>query len=87
MRLRNQQWLEIGIVFLIFLVTNIASQVYQPQITYNNGQSFDGVFYYRVAYQLSNGLKASSEAPFVYRIGTPFLVGLFFKNDLLAGLK
>jgi len=85
--LKNKKFLELALVLMVFLVTNIASQVFQLHITLNNGQSFDGVFYYRVAHQFSKGLKASSEAPFVYRIGTPFLVALFFKNNLLFGFK
>jgi ABC-type glycerol-3-phosphate transport system permease component len=32
-------------------------------------------------------MKPSSEALFVYRLGTPFLVSVFFKNDLLFGFK
>ena len=79
--------LEIAIILAVFLITYIASEIYQPQITLNKGQSFDGVFYYQVANQISKGLKIRSEGPFVYRIGTPFLVSVFFKNDLLYGFK
>jgi len=86
-KVKNRSSLEMVIILSVFLVTNIASQVFQLHITYNNGQSFDGVFYYRVAYQFSKGVKPSSEAPFVYRLGTPFLVSVFFKNDLLFGFK
>jgi hypothetical protein len=86
-KIKTGNTLEILIILSVLLVTGIASQVYQLHITYNNGQSFDGVFYYRVAYQFSKGMKASSEAPFVYRIGTPFLVAVFFKDNLLYGFK
>ena len=86
-KIKTGNTLEIVIVLLVLLVTAIASQEYQLHITYNNGQSFDGVFYYRVAYQFSEGMKASSEAPFVYRVGTPFLVAVFFKDNLLVGFK
>ena len=86
-KVKNRGSLEMVIILSVFLVTNIASQVFQLHITFNNGQSFDGVFYYRVAYQFSKGIKPSSEAPFVYRLGTPFLVSVFFKNDLLFGFK
>jgi hypothetical protein len=79
--------LEFGLVLFIFLVTNVASQVFQHPITYHNGQSFDGVFYYQVAYQISQGSAIRSEGPFVYRIGTPFLVALFSPNHLLFGFK
>jgi len=84
---KNRNSLEMVIILSVFLAANIASQVFQLHITYNNGQSFDGVFYYKVAYQFSKGMKPSSEAPFVYRLGTPFLVSVFFKNDLLFGFK
>ena len=84
---KNKAFQEFGLVLLIFLGTNIASQVFQSPITYNNGQSFDGIFYTRMAYQFTQGLKVSSEAPFVYRIGTPFLVSVFFKDHLLFGFK
>ena len=86
-KVKNRNSLELVIVLAVFLLVNIASQVFQLHITYNNGQSFDGVFYYRVAYQFSKGMKPSSEAPFVYRLGTPFLVSVFFKNELLFGFK
>jgi uncharacterized integral membrane protein len=86
-KVKNRGFLEMVIILAVFFVTNIASQVFQLHITYNNGQSFDGVFYYRVAYQFSKRIKPSSEAPFVYRLGTPFLVSVFFKNDLLFGFK
>jgi len=78
---------EVLIILAVLLATNIASQVYQLHITYNNGQSFDGVYYDTVAYQLSVGMQPSSDAPFVYRLGTPFLVSLFYKDHLLFGFK
>lgn len=83
---KNNGW-EIALVLAVFLITNVASEIFQHPITYNNGQSFDGVFYARMAYQISAGLKISSEGPFVYRIGTPFLVAVFFKDHLLLGFK
>lgn len=79
--------LEILIIVCVFTITNIASQIFQLHITYNRGRSFDGIFYYQVAEQISNGEKPSSEAPFVYRIGTPLMVAYFFKHDLMNGFK
>jgi hypothetical protein len=84
---QRKGWLDIAVVLSVFLVTCIASQILQPPITYNNGQSFDGVFYIRMAYQMSNSLPVSSEGPFVYRLGTPFLAGLFFPDHLLLGFR
>jgi len=85
--LKNKKTLELAIVLLVFLVVNLLSQVFQKHITLNDGRSWDGVFYYRVATQISNGHKISADAPFVYRIGTPFLVAEFFKGHILAGFK
>ena len=79
--------LEISFILVVFLITIIASEIYQPHITLNRGQSFDGVYYFKVAYQFAQGLKIRSDGPFVYRIGTPFLVSVFFKNNLLLGFK
>jgi len=78
---------EFLIITSVFIITSIASQLYQLHITLNGGRSFDGLYYYQVAEQISNGEKPSSEAPFVYRIGTPLMVAYFFKNDLLNGFK
>jgi hypothetical protein len=79
--------LEFAIVAGVFLITSLASQIYQLHITYHGGRSFDGVFYYQVADQIAHGRKPSSDAPFVYRIGTPLMVALFFEGNLLAGFK
>src|SRR5258706_10373148 len=79
--------LEIAIILVVFLITNVASEIYQPHITLNRGQSFDGVFYFKVAYQMAQGSKIKTDGPFVYRIGTPFLVSVFFAHDLLFGFK
>jgi hypothetical protein len=84
---RSRKTLELALVLLVFLATNIASQIFQPHITLNSGQSFDGLYYYRVALQFAHGKAISTEAPFVYRIGTPFLVALTFPQDLLVGFK
>jgi hypothetical protein len=84
---RNRTILEITIILFVFIVVNIASQVFQQPISYNQGQGWDGTHYFQVAEQISKGLKIREDAPFVYRIGTPFLVALFFKNNLLFGFK
>jgi hypothetical protein len=48
---------------------------YQPQIAMGNGRGDDGVFYGLMAEQAAQGRPLQADAPFVYRIGTPWLVG------------
>ncbi len=87
MNLKKSNYLEIIFVIGLFIIANIISQAMQKPITYQNGKGWDGVEYYRTAEQLTNHTYPKAGAPFVYRIGTPFLVSLFFKNDLLLGLS
>ncbi len=47
----------------------------------------DGVLYYRMAEELGHGETLQAPAPFVYRIGTPLMASLAFKDDLLLSFK
>ena len=79
--------LELVIVLLIFIVVNLASQYLQTPVSYQDGKGWDGVEYYNIAQAFRDGQLPNAAAPFVYRVGTPFLVSLFFKGDLLFGFK
>lgn len=79
--------IELVIILFIFVLINIISQTLQQPISLNNGQGWDGVIYFDVAEQFANHRLPNSQAPFVYRIGTPLLVSLLFKSDLLLGFK
>ena len=68
----------------VFILVNIASFLCQDRITYNSGRGWDGVVYYNIAEQFSRGQLPDADAPFVYRIGTPFLASLIARGDLLA---
>lgn len=84
---RFESGLEIFIIVLVFAATNMASEIYQQPIAENNGKGFDGVFYYEIAQQITNDIAPHTDAPFVYRVGTPFLASLFFKESLVIGFK
>lgn len=74
---------EITITTLVFL---IICAVYsgQKRATLNNGQGYDGVWYYKISEQISNGTyPVVGEKPFIKRVGTFFLIGNYSR---LTGL-
>lgn len=75
----REQLLTVG----IFLLVNVASFLAQDRISHNSGKGWDGVVYYSVAEQFSRGQLPHASAPFVYRIGTPFLASLAPIDNLL----
>src|SRR5215813_10441741 len=79
--------IELVLALAMLLVVNAATALVQAQISINDGKGWDGSAYYTLAQQISNGQQLTAEAPFVYRVGTPFLASLFFKDDLLLGFK
>ncbi len=83
----SRNTLEVLILVTAFLLVNILGQIFQKPISLNNGKGWDGIVYYSVAEQFLKGQQPRAGAPFVYRIGTPVLVSLFFKEDLLLGFK
>lgn len=83
----RERAIEIVVILLVFLVANVASQVWQTPISHGGGKGWDGVIYFEVAKQFSEGKLPQTLAPYVYRVGIPFLVALFFKGDLLLGFK
>jgi hypothetical protein len=78
---------EFLIVLAMFLLVNVMSFLFQPQIGINDGKGWDGAAYYTVAEEISTGQALVAEAPFVYRVGTPFLASLVSRNDLVLGFK
>src|SRR3989338_2311054 len=83
----RQNAIESVLVLATFIFVNAANAIFQKPITYNEGKGFDGMVYYQVAEFLSEGRPPRASAPFVYRIGTPALVALLFKGNLLWGFK
>ncbi len=84
---KNDCKIEILIVLFLFVLVNFLSQKFQPPITVNSGQGFDGVIYTKVAEQFSNHKIPDAEGPYVYRIGTPFLASLVSEENLISGFK
>ena len=77
---------------VVFVLVNVAGALFQKQIAYNGGKAWEGEFYYDVAEQYTHGKwRVASEAPLVYRIGTPFLASLLhrrlFPGDLFLCFK
>ena len=85
--IHRQHIFEFLIIFMTFIVINLLSFSFQEQISFNNGKGWDGQFYYKVAEDFSRWQSPQAAAPFVYRIGTPFLASLLFKDDLLFSFK
>ena len=78
---------EILIVALVFVMVNLGGYLFQDQISSNDGKGFDGCWYYSMAEQAATGsIPFQAYAPFVFRLGTPFLASLF-GNDLILGFK
>ncbi len=71
----------------VFVLVNLAGAAFQKQITYNGGKAWEGEFYYDVAQQYAAGhWRVASEAPLVYRVGTPFLASLLYRHVLPGDL-
>ena len=84
---RSAARFEILIVALVFVIVNLLGYFFQAQISSNGGKGFDGCRYYTMAEQISaDSFPLREYAPFVYRIGTPFLASLF-GADLILGFK
>ena len=78
---------ELLILAVGFLLVNLAGALFQKQITFNDGKGWEGIDYYEVAAQYTQGKwHVAAEAPMLYRIGTPFLASLLhrrvFPDDL-----
>jgi hypothetical protein len=78
---------ELAIVLAMFVLVNIVSAYSQVQIGVNDGQGWDGTWYVTVAQEISSGHPLIAEAPFVYRVGTPFLAALVDRDNLIVGFK
>lgn len=78
---------ELGIVALVFAIVNIVSQIYQHPVSANDGKGWDGLHYHAMAEQMAKGQRLHEEAPFVYRVGTPYLAALVAADNLLSGFK
>ena len=77
---------------VVFVLVNVAGALFQKQITYNGGKAWEGEFYYDMAEQCTReNRRLASEAPYIYRVGTPFLASRLhrglFPDDLFLCFK
>lgn len=61
------------------------SFIFQEPISYNSGLGWDGAEYFKAAKSIAENRAPEAKAPFVYRMGTPYLVAKLFPQDLKAG--
>lgn len=70
---------------LLSVITIAISNQIQPEISYNNGLGWDGVNYHQMAEQSAKGETISTKAPFVSRVGLPFLVAKIYPDNIKSG--
>ena len=73
----------LGLVILAIIYYGIT----QPPISLDEGHPYDAQVYYNMASQVAAGEPVSELRPFTYRVGSPWLVGTFFPEDLNAGFR
>ena len=64
------------IIFFNVLIFLVYSN-FQNKISINENLGYDGVYYYNMSEQFQDGETLKTNAPFVYRIATPYLASLF----------
>ena len=76
------------IVLLVFIIGLWLNICYQGLIDANEGQGHDGVHYYKLTEQMIHKTELIGKSPYLYRLGTPFLVSLLpydiFTNFLIV---
>lgn len=70
---------NLSIVLILNILIFFIYSNFQSKISINDNLGYDGVFYVELANQFKNNEKLETNAPFLYRIGTPFLAS-FFEN-------
>lgn len=75
-------YIELIIITITVLLAYTSSLLLQEPIKFNNGLGWDGEKYHQIATQVLNNQPISTKAPFVTRIGTPWLAVKLFGADL-----
>lgn len=84
-KIQNKLFGEIlGAAIIVLAVMLFAFTVEKP-LSIAEGTKFDASAYYDLAQKFSLHQEIVGGAPFVYRLGTPFLVSLFFPGNLYWG--
>jgi hypothetical protein len=77
---------EWTVALLIFIGVTLFSVATQPAFTHNQGQGYDGLFYYSMAEQfVANQTTVIAPGPFSARIGVPWLAAKLFPENLIFG--
>ena len=74
--------LEVPVLALAFVLVNVLSATFQQTLSLRDGRGIDGVTYCKVSEQLSRGELPSGQAPYVFRLGTPYLVSIALRSGL-----
>ena len=75
-----------GTAIIIFAVLAFSFFIEKPLVA-EKGLAFDSLQYFLIAQNFKAQQPVISEAPFVYRIGLPFLVSVFFPKNMFLGFK
>lgn len=79
--------MEVVFCLAAFLLVNALGAWYQQPLTHNNGQGWDGGYYYHMAEQFAVGAPVQEMRPFCYRVGLPFLAAAVQPHNLMLGFK
>jgi hypothetical protein len=78
--------LEVIIITILFVVISLVYSG-QKRISFNDGKGWDGMVYFEMSRQFQQGEShVEGKLPFIKRIGTPYLIGVFSRHtriDLL----
>ena len=73
--IKNLLILIVSSLLILIIYSN-----YQKTISINDNLGYDGIYYYEISEKIKDRHEIKSNAPFIYRIGTPFIASLF--NDI-----
>jgi hypothetical protein len=84
--MRKGLWLEWLLVVVIFFASSLNSALHQKQNTLNGGTAWETP-YYKLAQQFILHQPREGEAPYAFRLGTPWLVSLISKHDSIHAVR
>lgn len=79
--------LEALAVVLLFAATTLAGHLFQPSISYRGGAPWDAEGYVFMAKRLAEGVPLAGTAPFVHRLGTPYLASFLDLSDPIDAFR
>jgi hypothetical protein len=85
--MKHNDFKELFWVSLIIAGVMLFTYIFEKPLSLENATMFDGSVYYRISEKIVLHQQINDEAPFVYRLGTPFLVSWLFPDNLFLGYK